>query len=118
MEASCTSASLFAGADVETDCLTFVEEIPRKEVQQIEVEHIYIKLLYTVVLYKINIELVIVYWKTLNIVLRLLLNRIPSKRHFCIVQVYNCTRDFLLNHYIVIVVQPVSIKLYSPSPPF
>jgi hypothetical protein len=40
MEASCTSASLFAGADVETDCLTFVEEIPRKEVQQIEVEHI------------------------------------------------------------------------------
>jgi hypothetical protein len=40
MEASCTSASLFAGADVETDCVTFVEEIPRKEVQQIEVEHI------------------------------------------------------------------------------
>ncbi|CAB3990553.1 mitogen-activated kinase kinase kinase 7 isoform X3 [Paramuricea clavata] len=37
MEASCTSASLFAGADVETDCLTFVEEIPRKEVQQIEI---------------------------------------------------------------------------------
>ena len=37
METSGSSASLFAGADVEADCLTFVEEIPRKEVQQIEV---------------------------------------------------------------------------------
>ena len=35
MEASC--GTLFAGEDVETDCLTFVEEIPRKEVEQIEV---------------------------------------------------------------------------------
>ena len=38
MEAACTGALLFAGADVEADCLTFVEEIPRKEVLQIEVQ--------------------------------------------------------------------------------
>ena len=37
MEASGSSTSLFAGADVEADCLTFVEEIPQKEVEQIEV---------------------------------------------------------------------------------
>jgi hypothetical protein len=36
------AASLFAGADVEADCLTFVEEIPRKEVEQIEVQYSYI----------------------------------------------------------------------------
>ena len=43
MEASSSVASLFAGADVEADCLTFVEEIPQKEVEQIEVSTQYLK---------------------------------------------------------------------------
>lgn len=37
MDGSNTVASMFAGGDVEADCLTFVEEIPTSEVKHIEV---------------------------------------------------------------------------------
>ena len=35
-----STSNFFAGSDAEADCLTFTEEIPRKEVEQIEVRNV------------------------------------------------------------------------------